>query len=588
VSGGLFRRPDGDVPRTVIVPRAMATTTRSALALLELAWPFSQVPLLTPDEFVRKANERHLRPAAAIDLDLRGLEELHRHQALVPLYRVASNGDDPSRAIHVARPSAARSTVEGVLFDAAEHGRVFDPAAEGFRPWPRQDRGTPWPRASSGYLYSRHQLIGLERTSLLVTGLCYEDAEQGLRWTLDVQLQPDPIAVSAIASWRELVIVLSALDTVYWPSITRAVRHDDEVWRSIRETFDPASMLAWLGLAIESISHQIERLLTTASFDDVLGDFYDMVRRSRPPAWDTLGGAALAGMDSRLAAEVLALFDEDLRGSKAGLPPLLQVPESRQRLSARPRSLDAALTELELSPYPALVIGVEGETEQVILPRVLDLLDIPREPHWIRIENFGGTTRDLSLLARFASAPMIGDYYDEYVLLDRPVTRFLVLTDAENKYRTGPDRTKQRRILLDSITKDIPRDVRRDLYRHSARLVEIRTWGRYPYEFAHFTPRELAAALLARSLSTSPPPPHDLARELERQKTRNCPDVTKAWRRGGVSKLALAEELWPVLEAKIRAAIRRRQRGPMIMRAALHAHEMALMSFARKVAIRRA
>jgi hypothetical protein len=65
----------------------------------------------------------------------------------------------------------------------------------------------------------------------------------------------------------------------------------------------------------------------------------------------------------------------------------------QQSLSARPESLDAALTSLRLSPFPALVVGVEGATEYLLVPRVMDLLGIQWDTNRIRIVDFGGTVK---------------------------------------------------------------------------------------------------------------------------------------------------------------------------------------------------
>lgn len=66
-------------------------------------------------------------------------------------------------------------------------------------------------------------------------------------------------------------------------------------------------------------------------------------------------------------------------------------PLSQQGISARPESLDAALSDLGLSPFPALVIGVEGATEYLLMPRVMELLGIQWDHNRIRIVDFGDT-----------------------------------------------------------------------------------------------------------------------------------------------------------------------------------------------------
>src|SRR5258708_35432842 len=94
---------------------------------------------------------------------------------------------------------------------------------------------------------------------------------------------------------------------------------------------------------------------------------------------------------------------------------------------------------------PALVVGVEGATEYLLVPRVMDLLGIQWDTNRIRIVDFGGTDKDLARLARYAVEPVLGRDFTSGVALDRPLTRFLVMTDAEHKYATAAGRRKQRK-----------------------------------------------------------------------------------------------------------------------------------------------
>jgi hypothetical protein len=280
-----------------------------------------------------------------------------------------------------------------------------------------------------------------------------------------------------------------------------------------------------------------------------------------------------------MAAEILDRFAADVHGDP-GRQQAASVPLSRQGLGARPRSLDAALTHLHLSPHPALVVGVEGATEMLLVPRVMELLGIERDPSWIRVEDFGGTDKDLSLLARYASQPLLGEDRGDHVVLDRPPTRFLVMTDAEHRYKTLSDRSQQRKLLLDSITQYIPADLRADLYRRNARVVEIVTWGRLPFEFAHFTDRQLADALLQAAAASHPRGRAALIWAIHMQRVKDpTPNIEDAWKRSGVKKVQLAEVTWPLLKRRIERAIVRGHRGPPIMRAVLRAYELASLSY---------
>jgi hypothetical protein len=324
------------------------------------------------------------------------------------------------------------TTFVNQLFWAAAEGRAIDPAVAGFAPWPTERRRTLWPSVESGYLYSRHQLLALDVAMPFIAELKPRREERRVTWHLEDASLPNVPTLDALNSWRSLAIALSALDTYYWPQVTHMLSGDLAVWRTALDAFDPSQMLTWLGLSLDQIARQVTNLHVTASFCDDTGDFYELIRRAKADAWKSLRGDAAVAMDYRLADDVLVQFAEELDpgGDYASAQ---HAPLSQQGLSARPKSLDAALTDLRLSPFPALVIGVEGATEFKLVPRVMDLLGIQWDRNRIEIVDFGGTGTDLSLLARHAVEPVLGRDFGRGVALDRPLTRFLVMTDAEKK-----------------------------------------------------------------------------------------------------------------------------------------------------------
>ena len=264
--------------------------------------------------------------------------------------------------------------------------------------------------------------------------------------------------------WRQLAITLSALDTYYWPQITHQVRVNFDAWQQAFHAFNREQMREWLGLTLDQIEQAVTDLRVRATFCDDTGQFYDLIRRASADAWNSLRGDALIALDLRLGADILTRFGEDLSpgGDYAGAQ---YSPLSQQGLSARPDSLDAVLTHLRVSPFPALVIALEGATEFKLVPRVMSTLGIGwDDPARIRLVDGGGTGADLSLLARYAAEPLIGRALGDHVVLDRPLTRFLIMTDAENKYREVADRDYQRKLLLDSLTRNVPNDLVGDYY----------------------------------------------------------------------------------------------------------------------------
>jgi hypothetical protein len=575
------------------VHSAEAGTARSSLGLLSLPYPFSQVGLLTASEFGKLGEQRRSRAARSLTaVNEQVLEELHRCRVLVPLFRVDLAPEPGAVRIDTSTSITAehvRTTVVNELLRGAADGRVIDPALVGFQQWPRERQRAQWPSAPSGYLYSRHQLLGLDMAIPFAAKLKGEQGGRRTTWHLEDADRPNQPTIEALASWRSLTITLSALDAYYWPQITHMLSHDFAAWRQVMRDFDPSATLAWLGLSPDQIAQQVNSLLVAAAFRDDTGDFYELIRRAKADAWKSLRGDAANAMDFRLAADILSRFAEDLNpGDYAAVQ---QAPLQQQGLSARPESLDSALTSLRLSPFPALVIGVEGDTEDLLVPQAMDLLGIQRDANRVRIVNFGGTERDLALLARYAVEPLLGRDFGTGVALDRPLTRFLVMTDAENRYATPADRRKQRKRLLESLTVNVPKNLRSDYYVNTRRdrVVEIVTWGKLPFEFAHFADRELADGMLSIANVPHPrgrrglqaiihamrmgPGPHNLARLF--------------WAGSGLTKPGLAEALWPVLEGKINTAIQQGKPGPPVMRACVRAYEMASVSAGLSMMLRR-
>jgi hypothetical protein len=103
--------------------------------------------------------------------------------------------------------------------------------------------------------------------------------------------------------------------------------------------------------------------------------------------------------------------------------------------------------------------------------------------------------------------------------------------------------------LLGSLTRNVPKDVRADYYVNTrrARIAEIRTWGKLPFEFAHFTDAKLAGAILAVARTPPPRGRGQLLNDLRNQRGRPAPDVSKIyrWHQSGLSKPILADTLWP-------------------------------------------
>jgi len=573
-----------------VVRGTFAATSRGSLELLNLPYPFSQAGLLDAGDFLKLASQRRIKMSGARDLDLAGLQELHQHQILVPLFCVRLGDKDRSKKVDTTSNLTKlniRATLVNQLYVAASEGRLTDPSTEPFEPWPTNRVRSLWPSVERGYLYSEHQLLGLQQARGLV-GFLYPTERNDGRFIYHLQDSnlPDEQTKKALASWRSLAITLSAIDSRYWPYITQVILGDANIWRSTNLSQTAEQLLDWLGVSKKDIANEASRLHADASFEDDLGDFYELVRQAKPKSWLSLRGSTRTALDSRMAAEVLNKFAGDIPEiDEEEKPPLESL--SMQGLSARPRSLDAVLTDLQLSPHPPLVVALEGETEMRTVPRVMRLLGIPDDPTKIRFVNFGGVGRDLALLARFAAEPVLGADHGNFVRLDRPITRFLVLTDAEEKYKTAENRKYQKNLLIKSIAAELPNDLRGDLLLRSSRIVEIMTWGKFPWEFAHFTDAQLADAILSATAKTPPNGRVGLVQAIHAERVSSSPNIRDAWNRSGVSKPDLADALWTKLEERIERAISHGARRPPVMKAALRAYELAYLTHGLNMALKR-
>lgn len=329
----------------------------------------------------------------------------------------------------------------------------------------------------------------------------------------------------------------------------------------------------------------MDRLLWDAKGLDETGDLYDLVRRAAPDAWEGLSGRTLMAHDLRIAAEILARTVE-MAEDVVVADDRHEIPVGAQRLSTRSRDLEDLLTTNGLSPHPSLVVIVEGQTEHRLLPRVMETLGHPVRPDRIRIENREGIDEPIHLLARYAARPTLGNGFDKWVFLVRPPTRVLVLVDPEKDYSDEGKRERERQKIAQSIVKELPAEVHADLLAAGTELVTGVAWPHDPFEFSHFSDDELADGLLRMSIVDYPGGRDALVERIgeERKKphatkNRPGPDVAAVWKEWIVdydfSKTRFADEMWPILEAKVRHAMSTGADNPPIVEAANTADRLA-------------
>jgi hypothetical protein len=540
--------------------------------LLSEPFTFTQYRPLQASDFLSEARK------CGLWISEQELEAFHRTRLLLPFFRFVRDGREIAAAhrrdqgrklrsedaYHLAhwRPS---SRADLLAADAA--GQLRDPKAEPFIARRRLKRRVDeWSYESSVYLYSRHQLTAvpfLRRVRPLLT-------LRRMRGDLVGILEVDrATAISlheqAEALW-EAAIAATLLEPAYYSRIFHRISlpHDDDFiaydrWRRRRPLLRP---LGRLGVDAAWIKKTAEMLHFEASRIDPLGDWVEVIAAAEPEKWKTLTGDARAALELRVSAEFLLLYYDQLH--RARRAPALPKSPARFRGTLddrliRRRPLNDLLTDFGLSPHPHLVVAVEGETELTLFPRVMRQLEAPSDDDFIAVEDAGGVDRDLSPLVAYAIAPRLRDPEPGrgYVRLERPPTRLFVVFDAEGKFATPATRSARRDQWVERVMQVLPRELRTAVVAEQIKpFVNVATWTRTgtSFEFAHFTDREIAIAAAALDRRPRQPPLErrvQLVAKLRRQRG-NLDKMLEP-----ISKAALADQLWPVLETKIETALER-------------------------------
>jgi hypothetical protein len=529
------------------------------LQLLDLPLVFSQASLLTPDDFVREANERGIKLRTA------QLLELHRRRALVPLYRIGRRRQPGSEAVPVAESVSdayrGRGTPLDFVVQAANMGQLIDPAAIRFRDWSGGLR-LPAPWGTTTYpsvCYSRYQLLALRAVEALTQHMDSTYQAEDHNWTFHLDpLTRDEIAI--MDGCRQLAILLNGLDMHYLPQILLKISHSDR-WQESDAGFEVRERVALFGLTSETLARTADALLMAARWIDPMGQWYELIRQAHPSTWEELKGNARLAMDYRVASELLLRTVDDLGRSDLSTAPPRQGRMGYvvldDRLRSEPERLGSLLTDRGLSPTPAVLLVLEGQTETLIMPRVLaELFGGPVPPTLIELVNMMTVDRDLDLLIRHEIAPRLGDDYGDFVFLARPPTRVLIAVDAEKRYRTPAMRETQRQKLVNRLFESLePRHRTPRAQQDLDGLVEVTTWGRHPWEFANFTNEEIARGIMSCTTLPAGITRSDLLIAVRSQRllttgSANVSAISRLWPQK-ISKIALAEALWPRFQAKV-------------------------------------
>ena len=525
----------------------------SSLPLLEDPWVFSQSHPLSTADVISEAKRR------GVELDVETLREAYHRGDLAPLAEITAR--KVGVPVEISDEPAVRGSLTAQLRWAMNTGRIRDPSVEPYRPRLRFDsrKITDPPDWTNGLIYTNWQLLGLA------------DLRQRLRQARVLgPRRRRRVVLPEMNSWeqprinehRRWALVLLALEARYLPTVEPEWIHltnaEVDQWQAYRASYDPAAATALLAVSSDDVRQYAERLLMHAQSVDPTGDWSRLIRRAPRKTWQRLSGDALIAFDHRLAAEILLSFYEDLANAGDALPlpdipPNVSHPLTERLSAARSEPLDTVLGRLGVSPHPGVVLAVEGETEELLVPRVFDHLGLRHTPDLVRILCIRGSDKQLALVAAVSVAPLVGERRHEGYDMVRPPTRLMIAVDQEGRWSTDAQVATQRHNILAEIKKVVAAQgaVLADADLES--LVVVRRWPGKCFEFAHFTDEEIATALATINPSRGGLSQAELVARVSLVRDRGH-DVKAIWNntwQPGPNKLALAEALWPVLRNKI-------------------------------------
>lgn len=538
--------------RWSITPADSSAPDGSALALARLPFAFTQDHLLTTDDFLKEADLRGHRMSLGV------LSALHDLGLLKPLFRVS---DVAVQGRQIQTPHSGAMNPRGWFFEAAADGRLRDVSSEGRtlnEPYERPANEAN-PRWWNGFLYSSWQLMTVANALTE-----YELIRHGWATATSHRLSDRAARV---------VLALCALSTRHLPSILGTYSipggYDGEgLWLS-RFDLDDGERLSLIGFEPTDLLSHAEDLLRRAHTSDPMIEWLPLLRHANHGGWRKLKGEPLAAHEKRVAAEILLRAHEEL-AVRGILGPLPEVGRQswwtplHDRLSVRAPadSLDRSLGTFGLSPYPRVLVLLEGDTEMVHVPRLLALDGLDR-PDRVRLQNVGGSKVNPQLITRYAVSPRIGPAWGGHQFLDATPTALVVAMDPENKWASEEDRTAQREKLQSAVREEVQRQGADISAADLEFLVRVFVWGDHSYEFANFTDAELADALV--KLATEQEIPGSDAVEWHQRAKQEFAAARAGHQDAGVAigrmrvrtnKPLLAELLWPTLLEAVETAVR--------------------------------
>ena len=500
-----------------------------------LPYAMTQRPPLTTSEFTKEADKRHI---GCSEVELR---EMWRDGLLTPFLEVRTRRFGSGL---VGKPDDLVwvDSNRNYLTEARDSGRLADARVSGFR---HQIRWAKTRSTWNGLLYSPWELIRLGALESKSTNRV-------------------PLVIGP--NWQDLVDILTAIEFRYYPELHVTYRkfhgRTSELWEPYRKSFDAAEILQYSKMSMSQVLSSSFGLLRYAKEIAPWTDRWDdLVRYAPQTARYKLRGEALRWLDVMEAAEMLAKFYEDLTGIKLNNDSKARALDGHgkyvadNRLTTTGEPLDRRLSSLGLSPTPGCILVLEGEVEERLYPLVRDELGLSDDFSIVQVLGMRGINANLLLVASLGVTPRVHRSTNKAHELYSPPTKMLIAVDPESKYETEDDRNSQLQCLRNKILEGLESQGVVDVDKNELDpLLEVRTWSEPCFEFEHFSDLEIAAALGAVHHDCGGFDADKLLRVVRghRESGRDVKYTWKNWK-PDVSKTALADELWPHLQQRLRS-----------------------------------